>query len=192
MTIGITGGIGSGKSYVSKWLASHYSIPVYDCDREAKRLMLKPAIRRALTRLVGAQAYQPDGQLNKPFLAEYLFSSPEHTAAVNAIVHPAVKRDFILWAKRHPGLVIVESAILIEANFLDAADQVIVVEAPLPLRLQRVMERDGVTEQQVLARIARQLTDEERRRCADLIIVNDGTDFGSQLSSFIEELNNKK
>ena len=188
MTIGITGGIGSGKSYVSQWLASRFRIPVYDCDREAKRLMLKPAMRSALTQLVGAEAYQPDGQLNKPFLAAYLFASPDHAAAVNAIVHPAVKRDFLRWAQRHRGLVAVESAILVEAGFTEVVDKVIVVEAPLPLRLQRVMERDGATEQQVRARIARQITDDERRRCADLVIVNDGSDFAPQLTAFIEHL----
>lgn len=188
MIIGITGGIGSGKSFVSQWLASHYRLPVYDCDREAKKLMLKPAIRRALTQLVGAEAYQPDGQLNRPFLAAYLFSAPDHTAAVNAIVHPAVKRDVIRWARRHRRIVVVESAILVEAGFTNLTDKVIVVEAPLALRLQRVMDRDGATEQQVLARIARQISDDERRRCADLVIVNDGTDFTPQLSAFIEHL----
>lgn len=188
MTIGITGGIGSGKSYVSRWLQHHYQIPVYDCDREAQRLMRGRALRRKITALVGDDAYQPDGQLDRARMAAFVFADASHTEAINAIVHPAVKADFRRWAARHEGIVAIESAILIEAGFCDIADKVIVVEAPLELRLQRVMERDGATEEQVRARIARQLSDDERRSAADLVIVNDGSDFSPQLSFFIDTL----
>ena len=187
MTIGITGGIGSGKSYVSRWLTTHYAIPVYDCDREAQRLMRGRTLRRKITALVGEDAYRPDGQLDRARMAAFVFADASHTAAINAIVHPAVKADFRRWAKRHEGLVAIESAILIEAGFSDVADKVIVVEAPLPLRIQRVIERDNTTEEQVRARIARQITDEERCSAADLIINNDGSDFAPQLSSFIDQ-----
>lgn len=188
MIIGITGGIGSGKSYVSQWLSHHYRIPVYDCDREARRLMLGAAIRKKLKALVGDDAYLPDGQLNKPRLADYVFADANHTEAVNAIVHPVVKRDVKRWAARQGGLVLVESAILVEAHFLDTVDKVIVVEAPLSLRVQRVVQRDGTTEEQVMARIAHQLSDEERRQVADLVVVNDGRDFREQLSSFMDTI----
>ena len=189
MRIGLTGGIGAGKSYVSRLLTAECGIPVYDCDREAKRLMAtSPTIRQQLTALVGAEAYLPDGQLNKKLLADYLFADEGHQRAVNAIVHPAVKADFKQWAaeQEQAGAAVgIESAILVEAGFTDLADKVIVVEAPLALRLQRVMERDGATEEQVRARMARQLSDEERRQSADLVILNDGRDIAEQLKHYI-------
>ena len=188
MIIGITGGIGSGKSFVSQWLTTHYGIPVYDCDSQAQRLMLGRVLRRKITELVGADAYLPDGQLDRARMAAFVFADASHTAAINAIVHPAVKADFRRWASRHEGLVAIESAILIEAGFRDIADQLIVVEAPLSLRIQRVIQRDGSTEEQVRARIARQLPDEERRRTADIVLVNDGSDFAPHLSFFIDHL----
>ena len=188
MIIGITGGIGSGKSFVSQWLKTHYGIPVYDCDSQAQRLMLGRVLRRKITELVGADAYLPDGQLDRARMAAFVFADASHTAAINAIVHPAVKADFRRWASRHEGLVVIESAILIEAGFRDIADQLIVVEAPLSLRIQRVIQRDGSTEEQVRARIARQLSDDERRRTADLVLVNDGSDFAPKLSFFIDHL----
>lgn len=188
MRIGLTGGIGAGKSYVSQLLTAQCGIPVYDCDREAKHLMVtSPVIRQQLTALLGTEAYLPDGQLNKRLIADYLFANEEHQRAVNAIVHPAVKADFRQWATEQEQAgapaVGIESAILVEAGFTDLADKVIVVEAPLALRLQRVMKRDGATEEEVRARMARQISDEERRQAADFIIVNDGSDLCEQLTN---------
>ena len=188
MRIGLTGGIGAGKSYVAQQLTAQYGIPVYDCDREAKRLMVtSPVTRQQLTALLGTEAYLPDGQLNKRLIADYLFANEEHQRAVNAIVHPAVKADFRQWATEQEQAgapaVGIESAILVEAGFTDLADKVIVVEAPLALRLQRVMKRDGATEEEVRARMARQISDEERRQAADFIIVNDGSDLSEQLTN---------
>lgn len=188
MTIGITGGIGSGKSYVARWLTRQYQIPVYDCDREAKRLMTSDVLRPALIDLLGQDAYLPDGQLNKPLLADYVFRDAAHQAAINAIVHPEVKNDFRRWADAREGLVAIESAILVEAGFLDVVDVLIAVEAPLDLRLQRVAQRDGATPAQTSARIRRQLEDEARRAAADYVIINDGRDFGPQLRIFIDGL----
>ncbi len=188
MRIGLTGGIGAGKSYVAQQLTAQYGIPVYDCDREAKHLMVtSPVIRQQLTALLGTEVYLPDGQLNKRLIADYLFANEKHQRAVNAIVHPAVKADFRQWAteQEQAGVpaVGIESAILVEAGFTDLADKVIVVEAPLALRLQRVMKRDGATEEEVRARMARQISDEERRQAADFIIVNDGSDLSEQLTN---------
>lgn len=190
MTIGITGGIGSGKSFVVRWLAERYHLPVYDCDSEARRLMLHADVRRPLTALIGADAYLPDGSLNKALLADFVFKDAAHNAAVNAIVHPAVKQHLRRWTHSHQGLLLVESAILVEAGFRDAVDQLIVVEAPLNLRLERVIARDGATEQQVLARMARQMTDDERRSVADYVVMNDGSDFRPSLCEYIERLLN--
>ena len=188
MTIGITGGIGSGKSYVARWLTRQYQIPVYDCDREAKRLMTSDVLRPALIDLLGPDVYLPDGQLNKPLLADYVFRDAAHQAAINAIVHPEVKNDFRRWADARGGLVAIESAILVEAGFTDVVDVLIAVEAPLDLRLQRVAQRDGATPAQTSARIRRQLEDEARRAAADYVIINDGRDFGPQLRIFIDGL----
>lgn len=188
MTIGITGGIGSGKSYVARWLRHNYDMPVYDCDREAKRLMTCEPVRQEIVRLLGEEAYLSDGRLNKPLLAQFVFGSAEHQAAINAIVHPAVKADFQRWAAAREGLVVIESAILVEAGFMDVVDVLIAVEAPRELRLRRVTERDAATPEQVEARMRRQLEDEARREAADFVITNDGRDFGPQLRIFIDAL----
>lgn len=173
--LGITGGIGSGKSVVSRCLRT-MGIPVYDCDREARRLnVTHPAIRRELTALVGEQVYTADGQLNRPLLASYLFASPDHAARVNAIVHPRVREDFQAWCSRQGGeWVAVESAILYEAGFDDLADKVLAVHAPEAVRLQRVMARDGADEEAVRRRMACQMSDEEKCRRASHCLLNDG------------------
>lgn len=188
MIIGITGGIGSGKSYVARWLTRQYDIPVYDCDREAKRLMTSNVLRPAIVDLLGTDAYLPDGRLNKALLADYVFRDAAHQAAVNAIVHPAVKDDFRRWASAHEGIVAIESAILVEAGFTDVVDVLIAVEAPLAVRLQRVTQRDGATPEQTAARMRRQLGDEARRAAADYVVVNDGRDLEPQLRIFIDSL----
>lgn len=176
MRIGITGGIGSGKSYVARLFAQQFGIPVYDCDSEARRLMVtSDLIRSQLTGLIGADAYLPDGQLNKARVAAYLFASDDHQQRVNAIVHPVVKADFCQWAQQQQtDVVAMESAILIEAGFRDVVDYLVVVDAPLELRIQRAMRRDAATREQVEQRIARQCSDEQRLQAADYVIINDG------------------
>lgn len=183
--LGITGGIGSGKTYVCQLLQQR-GIPVYHCDDEAKRLMTQsPVIRQQLTQLIGIDAYIGH-ELNKPRIAQYLFASEDHAAQVNAIVHPVVKQDFLLWATRqdHP-IVIQECALLFETGFQDTVDITIEVYAPLPLRLQRAMQRDQATSEQILARMAQQMDEEEKRQHADFCILNDGT---ANLEEQIEHL----
>lgn len=191
MRIGITGGIGAGKSYVSRLLADSLGIPVYDCDREAKRLMqTEPGIREQLVNLVGDAAYLPDGPLNKTVLAEYLFASEKHARCVNAIVHPAVKRDFLQWAslQEQAGVqtVALESALLADAHLGDALDGIIFVDAPLELRIQRAMQRDAATREQIEARIARQRSVDDYCRSCDFVVVNDGRDLIPQLQKIIQ------
>ena len=145
--LGITGGIGSGKSYVAQMLQARWDVPVYDCDSEAKRLTAESDdIRTALTQLVGDHLWQ-QGQMQKPVLAAYLFASPEHAAQVNAIIHPAVRRDFLRWADAHSrsSVVAIESAILCESGFHTLVDSILLVDAPLEVRLQRAMLRDGAS-----------------------------------------------
>ena len=186
MKIGVTGGIGSGKSYVCRLLAQRWQLPVYDCDSAAKMLMVSsPHIRQQLQELVGDDVYDAGGQLNKGVMSRYLFADTAHVKAVNTIVHPAVKDDFEQWASQQTGDVVMESAILVEAGFAKAVDCLVVVEAPLALRIQRAMARDGATEEQVRARVRHQMTAEQLRAYADIVIVNDGRDLLSQLSPIV-------
>ncbi|MDO4181156.1 MAG: dephospho-CoA kinase [Bacteroidales bacterium] len=188
--IAITGGIGSGKSYVSRML-EEMDIPVYNADNEAKRLTVSDAgIRHELTALLGEEVYQ-DGELNKPLLAAYLFSDPAHAAQVNAIIHPRVRTDFLAWAgnREHDEIVGMECAILYEAGFEDMVDAVVMVYAPEELRVRRAMQRDGATEAQVRARMAAQMDDEEKCRRADFVVVNDGVKpLQPQLASIVKEI----
>ena len=189
--IGITGGIGSGKSVVSRLLQT-MGIPVYNTDTEAKRLIVSNGeIRKALCTLVGEETYLPDGSLNRPYLAHYLFAGDEHAAQVNHIIHPHVKEDCRRWMLRHTDLPIVgvESAILIEAGFTDLTDALLMVYAPQELRIRRTIARDHTTEEAVRSRMARQMSDEVKRDRADYVIYNDdrhllipqATDFVRQL-----------
>lgn len=173
VTMGITGGIGSGKSYVSA-LLRQMGIPVYDCDAAAKRLNNESSlIRQGLTDLVGEEVYAEEG-LVKSRLAQYLFSSPDHARQVNAIVHPVVLSDFRQWLScQDSWLVGMESAILYESGFHREVDHVLFVDAPLELRIFRTMRRDHADRQQVEMRIAHQRSDEMRSK-ADWLIVNDG------------------
>lgn len=188
--IAVTGGIGSGKSYISHLLEDMH-IPVYNADNEAKRLTVSDAgIRGELIALLGEEVYK-DGLLNKPLLASYLFSDPAHVLQINSIIHPRVRKDFTVWVERQEKCEIVgmESAILYEAGFQDTVDAVIMVYAPVELRIQRAMYRDGASEEQVRARIAAQMDDEEKRRRADFTVVNDGVQLLiPQLNRIVEQL----
>lgn len=172
--IGITGGIGSGKSVVSHLLRL-MEIPVYEADAEAKRLMLSDSdIRWDLIHLLGTHVYLPEG-LNKPLLASYVFGDSHHAEQVNAIVHPRVRDDFRKWTERRAVLKIIgiESAILFEAGFRDEVDVVVMVYAPLDVRIARVVQRDASSRMSVEKRICAQMDDEEKRRMADFVITND-------------------
>ena len=190
ISIAITGGIGSGKSYISNIL-QEYGIPIHNTDDEAKRLMVSDeGIRRDLVALLGEDVYV-EGTLNKSLLASYLFADAENAARINGIVHPRVKLDFCRWLEQHTDKEIVgmECAILFEAGFDDAVDSVVMVYAPEDLRVERAMKRDHATEAQIRARIAAQLDDEEKRKRADYVIYTDGSiPLDSQLSTLIAQL----
>lgn len=177
MTLGITGGIGSGKSYVSDILSRELGIPIYDCDKEAKRLTAQSEeIRSRLILLVGPEVF--DGQtLNKQVLADYLFSDPEHASKVNAIIHPAVLKDFQRWSvdNGQHSIVALESAILFESGFNEYVDYVLFVDAPEEVRLCRAMQRDTATEEQIRARMQMQQPELHRKQ-ADFIIDNSKAD----------------
>lgn len=172
--IGITGGIGSGKSVVSKIL-SLLNIPIYLSDDEAKHLTATDeTIRRELTDLLGDELYQ-GGILNKQKLANYLFASSENSENVNAIIHPQVKQDFRRWCTRHSSspFVAMESAILFESGFDSEVDVVVMVYAPQEVRIQRAMMRDAASRKQIEQRIQNQMDDEAKRAKADYTIIND-------------------
>ena len=170
--VGITGGIGSGKSVVSKMLQI-MGYPVYLTDDEAKRLMQSdPAIRTRLVGLLGSEVYS-DG-LNRKMLADYMFSDPEHVADVNSIVHPCVRADFRRWAERQGAdLVFMESAILFEANFRNEVDVVVTVSAPLEVRVARAMKRDAAPRESVMRRIRNQVDDGLKRKRSNFVVEND-------------------
>ena len=191
--VAITGGIGSGKSYVSAMLEEQ-GIPVYNADTESKRLTSGHAeIRSKLIALLGEEVYI-HGELNKPMLASYLFSSAENAARINGIIHPVVKEDFKRWQVCHADKEITafESAILYEAGFEDAVDAVLMVFAPRESRLERAMKRDKATCGQIEARMAAQMDEEEKCRRADFVVYNDGSlPLDEQLTSFISQLKKK-
>jgi len=173
--IGLTGGIGSGKSVVSHLLKT-MGIPVYIADDESKRITSTDSlIKQQLINLLGQGVYI-NGVLNKNLLAAYIFSDAEHAKIVNEIIHPRVKEDFVKWVAKntkHP-VVAIESAILIEAGFTDEVDIVAMVYAPMDLRLQRLALRDSSSsKEQILKRIQSQMDDEKKKALADFVIVND-------------------
>lgn len=173
--LGITGGIGSGKSVVARCLRN-MDIPIYNCDDEAKRLNnTHPAIKQALTDLIGNEVYDTDGRLNKQLLAKYLFADEQHAAMVNAIIHPHVMDDFLQWKQRqHTPWVAIESAILFESGFDHLADKTVTVSAPEEIRIKRAVKRDHTSPEAIRQRMARQMPDNEKAKRADYTLLNDG------------------
>jgi dephospho-CoA kinase len=172
--IGITGGIGSGKSVASR-LFELMGVPVYISDKESKRLtVFDPFIRKKLMALFGEEVYK-NGELNKPLLASFLFENPHKTKTINNIIHPRVREDFQRWVAEHSGYptLAIESAILIESGFTQEVDVILLVYAPEELRLERVMKRDFSSRELIVKRIRSQMCDEEKMKLADYIIIND-------------------
>lgn len=171
MKIAITGGIGSGKSYVCRMLEKQ-GIHVYDCDTAAKRLMrTSNELRGQLTRLVGDNVYSAEGTLQKKVLAEFLLASEANKQALNDVVHPAVAADFIT-----SGMEWLESAILFESGFDRRVkfDHIICVVAPTNVRVQRIAARDNITAGKAREWIDAQMPQEEAARRSDFVITNDG------------------
>lgn len=188
--IGVTGGIGSGKSYICNIICS-LGYPVYNCDQEAKRLMItNKQIINSLKQLIGENAYDADGNLNKRVIAQYLFANKDNAQNINNIVHPVVKSDFLSWAaSQTEGVIFMESAILFESGFNNIVDKTISVIASTETRIERTIKRDNTTKEQVVSRMNQQMKDEERCRMADFIINNNETDNAElQITTIIETL----
>ncbi len=170
--IGLTGGIGSGKTLVAQYIQS-LGIPVYIADDEAKKLMDLPETIGEITAAFGNEIVD-NGFLNRERLAQLVFNNPNKLEILNSIVHPKVKKNFDSWVtnhKEHP-LVVKEAAILFETGGDKYCDAVIVVTAPIETRLQRVMERDKTDKASVLKRMQAQWTDEQRIAKASYVIHN--------------------
>lgn len=178
LRVGVTGGIGSGKSTACEMFAE-LGVPVYDCDHEAKRLMTEcEDVRQQLVDAFGVEVYSGD-ELNRAYLAERVFGDGEQLALLNAIVHPAVRSDFRQWCASHSdeAYVLMESAILFDAGFESEVDLTIAVLAPRELRIMRVCNRNGMSPEQVEERIVHQMSDDELHSRADHTMVNISLDY---------------
>ena len=174
--IGITGGIGSGKSTACR-LFSLLGIPVYDADAAAKRLMeTSLELTAAIKSLLGEDAYLSDGRLNRPFIAEAVFGNPALLSQLNRLVHPSVAADFNTWMNSqttNTPYVIREAAIMLESGTNKDLDALVLVDAPETLRLERVLKRDGRSEEEVKSIMQRQWSTEEKKKYCQYILVND-------------------
>lgn len=175
LKVGLTGGIGSGKSIVCRILKL-FGAALYDSDSRAKILMSgNTKLREQISSLFGPQAYLSDGVLNRGFIAQRAFADPALLGQLNAIVHPAVSRDFDQWAaeveqQRAAPYIIKEAAILIESGAWRTVDTIVAVTAPEELRITRVMSRDGMSRHAAQERIAAQMSDAQRAEYANYTI----------------------
>lgn len=176
-TVGITGGIGSGKSVVAKIL-HEMGYPVYSSDQRAKELMHEDAsIVEGLKTMFGEEAYV-NQELNRAYIATQIFKDESKRTAMNNLVHPAVRKDFKEWVERQNSpLVFQESALLFETGNYRSFDAVFLVSAPEDVRMKRVKERDHLSDEQVLSRFKAQMSEEEKRKLTNYVVDNSGNEF---------------
>jgi len=172
LKVGITGGMGSGKTTVAH-IFETLGIPVYYADDAAKRIMNEdPSLRKEIIRIFGAESYNGEG-LNRGYIASKVFSNPEQLNMLNAIVHPATIRDGENWMKRQKSpYALKEAALIFESGAAEGLDYVIGVSAPTPLRIERVIQRDGMERSEIKARMAKQLDPEIAMKLCDFVIQN--------------------
>lgn len=170
----ITGGIGSGKSLVSKIIET-LGYPVYCSDERAKQMYFHPEIKLKVIDLLGTEAYINDYQINKKHIADKIFSDKHLLNQINEIIHNAVKDDFKNFLQKHQNssLIFKESALIFEAQLQKNCDKIILVTAPTELRIQRVMKRDNISKEEVLNRMKHQLDDSIKISQSDYVIQND-------------------
>ena len=187
--IGITGGIGSGKSVVANIL-SLSGVPVYIADEESKKLTNhSPIIREKLIALFGKEIYSEEG-LNKKLLASHIFHDPQRLQQVNQIIHPEVNRHFLEWVnKQTTQICAIESAILFESGFDKVVDVSLMVYAPKGLRIERASKRDAAAKAEIERRINNQMADELKKDRSDYVIYNDDQHLLiSQVEAFISQI----
>lgn len=172
--IGVTGGIGSGKTVVCR-IFETLGYPIFYADDEAKRVMTEDAgLVKEIKQHFGENAYFDDGSLNRKFLSDIVFHDADKLNILNGLVHPATIKAYQNWAEKQPtALIFKEAALLFESNSFKLSDFNILVTAPVSIRIQRVITRDNVTADIVKARMDRQMTDEEKEKLTDFMIVND-------------------
>lgn len=180
MQIGITGGIGSGKSLVSR-IFHHLGVPVYDADSHAKELMTTDGILiNQIKKEFGDLAYHQDGTLNRVYLGNHVFKDQKKLDLLNSLVHPRVAVDYEKWVQQHRQFryVLKEAALLFETSTASNLDQIIVVSAPEGLRIRRVLKRDAHrTVEQIRGIVEKQMPEDRKRERADHIIVNDDAEL---------------
>jgi dephospho-CoA kinase len=190
--IGLTGGIGSGKTTIAKHIKS-LGIPVYIADDEAKKMLVLPETLNSL-KLVFGNAIFDDEILNKDKLSTIVFNNPEMLEKLNQIIHPAVKNDFDNWLKvnKNSPLVVKEAAILFESGSYKDCDAIITIVAPLNSRINRVIKRDNTNYEAVLSRINNQWTDEMRIKKSDYVIENEDVNIAcAQTENILKTLSNQ-
>lgn len=181
--VAVTGGIGSGKSTVCKALATLSGAPIYDSDQRAKQVMAThPEVRRELVEFFGSEVFE-GGVLNRRLIASQVFGNTKRLARLNAIVHPRVVEDFEQWTKvQRADYVILESALLFSSPLVGHYDLAVVVDAPLEVRVERCVRRDGATAEEVRRRIESQMPAEQMRAMADFVVEADGRDLAPQIA----------
>ena len=173
--IGITGGIGSGKSLICR-IFSTMNIPIYEADSRAKYLINQDiSLKKSIKNLLGNNAYTPMDEYNRAWVASQIFNNPDLLKQLNSLVHPCVHKDSHNWVKKYSKFpfLLYEAALMRAAGNNNMFDKVVVVSAPIDLRIKRIQTRDKRSEQEIKAIIAQQITDEERLKIADYIIEND-------------------
>lgn len=188
--IGLTGGIGSGKSTIASYFKA-LGVPVYIADDEAKKLMYDPDTVKKVQSVFEENVIE-NHVLNRKKIAALVFSNPQKLEQLNSIVHPEVKKHFISWLKIHKKepFIIKEAAILFESGSYKDCDKIIVVTAPEEIRIDRVMQRDKVTKEQVLERMKNQWTEEEKIKRSDFVIENiDLKESEKKVNEILKELN---
>lgn len=173
LKVGLTGGIGSGKSTVAQ-LFEVLGIPVYYADIEAKKLMNENTeLKQAIIKNFGKEAYTSEA-LNRKYISSIVFSDPQKLELLNSLVHPATKKEGENWMHRQKTVYAIhEAALIFEANVSDRLDYVIGVSAPRELRIKRAMERDNVTREEIIKRMTKQLDEEIKMNKCDFVVIND-------------------
>lgn len=180
MKVGLTGGIGSGKSYITKEFAS-LGVPIYYTDDEARKLMIQDPIKSLIIKHFGKESFIDD-KLNKKYITSLIFNDQVKLKLLNSIVHPPTILHSLEWCEKQKSpYVIMESALIFESGLSESLDKIIGVYAPKELRIERVMNRDDITEEEVIKKMDKQMNDDKKLILCDYIIINDGREIKSQI-----------
>jgi dephospho-CoA kinase len=189
MTVGLTGGIGSGKSLAAR-IFEMLGCPIFNSDETAKKVYFENHIQKEVIALLGPESYLDKNHIDKQFIAKKIFSETALLHRLNAIIHPEVRKKFSQFVEENQGKVIIkETALLFEAGLSKEVDKIILVTANTDLRIKRVIERDGITEKEVRNKMKAQLPDEEKLKLSDFVIYNNEKEFViTQVISIYEKL----